>query len=524
MALFSGKTIKSGTIVRMLADVVLLQIAMISGLALRFIYSVVFELNLPGARTYQKQFELYQEWYLWSSVPLTATCLIMFTAVGFYSRGRYYQNRYKVLVVVQAITAAYIVYGFGMLFFGSDLQFSKIALALAWALSIALLAGARVWTAIWRRTDHAALSPGDSNSVLVIGGGGYIGSALIPKLLDAGMTVRVLDMLLFGEEPLAEVIGHERLEIIKGDFRRPDKVVEAMRGVGSVIHLGAIVGDPACALDETLTIDVNLMATLSIAGLAKSHGVKRFVFASTCSVYGAVDEILDERSEVLPVSLYGHTKLASEKMLTDMTSSDFKPTILRFGTIYGLSGRTRFDLVVNLLTAKAKIDGIITIQDGDQWRPFVHVEDAAEAVSTVLQAPVEVVGGEIFNVGSNEQNTTIRGVGELIHQLVPTAELTESETGNDRRNYRVDFSKIRNLVDFRPKWTLETGIKQVLEAIASGKVKNYKDAQYSNVAFLTREGTDSLANDRWARELIENLQTVQAKSGDDPQHSLPVAE
>ena len=494
----------------MLADALLLQIAMVVALAFRFISVAVQQRWQPDGSgyTYQKLLDMYQRWYATTSIPLTATCLLIFTAIGFYTRGRYYQNRYKVLVVVQAVTVGYVFYGFAMLFFGGNLEFSKIALALAWALSIVLLAGARVWTAIWRRADDSHLSPSDENAghVLVIGGGGYIGSALIPKLLDAGLHVRILDMLLFGEEPLAGIKNHERLEIVEGDLRRPDQVAEAMRGVESVIHLGAIVGDPACALDESLTIDVNLSATLSIAGLAKSHGIKRFVFASTCSVYGACDEILDERSEVHPVSLYGHTKHASEKILADITSPNFQPTILRFGTIYGLSGRTRFDLVVNLLTAKAKIDGVITIQDGDQWRPFVHVDDAAAAVSSVLQAPLEVVGGEIFNVGSNEQNTTIRGVGELIHQQVPGAELTETATGNDRRNYRVDFSKIRNLVDFNPAWTLESGIQQVLEAITSGKVENYKDPQYSNVAFLTREGTDGLAHDRWARELIENLQ------------------
>lgn len=497
----------------MLADALLLQIAMIVALAFRFI-SIAVQLQLqsqPDANQYSHQqlLDMYQRWYLTTSIPLTATCMLIFTAIGFYTRGRYYQNRYKVLVVVQAVTVGYVFYGFAMLFFGGNLEFSKIALALAWALSIVLLAGARVWTAIWRRTADAYPVPTDDDKaghVLVIGGGGYIGSALIPKLLEAGFHVRVLDMLLFGEGPLASVKGHERLEIVQGDLRRSDMVVEAMRGVESVIHLGAIVGDPACALNEGLTIDVNLSATQTIAVLAKSHGVKRFVFASTCSVYGACDEILDERSEVQPVSLYGHTKHASEKILGELASSDFKPTILRFGTIYGLSGRTRFDLVVNLLTAKAKIDGVITIQDGDQWRPFVHVDDAAAAVSLVLQAAPEIVGGEIFNVGSNEQNTTIRGVGELIHQHVPGAELTETATGNDRRNYRVDFSKIRNLVDFQPAWTLEKGILQVLDAIASGKVENYKDPQYSNVAFLTREGTDSLAGDRWARELMENLQ------------------
>jgi nucleoside-diphosphate-sugar epimerase len=310
---------------------------------------------------------------------------------------------------------------------------------------------------------------------------------------------------MFGEEPLASVRNHPNLELVKGDFRQVDKVVQAMQGVEAVVHLGGIVGDPACSLDEALTIDVNLSATKMIADLAKSHGVTRFVFASTCSVYGASPRMLDERSEVRPLGIYGHTKYASEKVLLDMASTSFTPTILRFATIYGLSGRTRFDLVVNLLTAKAKLDGEITVHNGNQWRPFVHVDDAARSVVAVLEAPLATVANEIFNVGSSDQNFTITQVGELIQQQVIAAKLITSEEDKDRRDYRVDFSKIRNLLDFQTTWTVEEGIQQVLEAIASGRVVNYRDPQYSNVAFLSQEGTAGLARDRWARELIEDL-------------------
>ena len=142
-------------------------------------------------------------------------------------------------------------------------------------------------------------------------------------------------------------------------------------------------------------------------------------------MYGATEEMLDERSIVKPISLYGHTKLASERVLLDMANDRFKPTILRFSTIYGLSGRTRFDLVVNLLTAKAKLEGKITVFGGDQWRPFVHVDDAALAVATVLQAPQAIVGNQIFNVGSNDQNYTIQQIGEMVHECVFSAELLD---------------------------------------------------------------------------------------------------
>lgn len=501
----------AGAWVRVFADVVLLQIALILALAARFYVVVSFE-DL-GETTVGELLSIYQSWYLRTTVPLTGLCLLVFYVTGFYTRGQSYQSRYKVLVVVQAVSVSFLIYISAVLFFNvydGELSFAKAAMVLAWVFSIILLAGARVWSHIWRRAvqpeeERHARAASSQRRVLVIGGAGYIGSALIPKLLDAGYRVRVLDLFLYGESPLEEVKSHPNLQLVEGDFRQVDKVVEAVQDVEAVVHLGAIVGDPACNLDESLTIDINLSSTRMIAELARTHGVQKFIFASTCSVYGASPETLDERSEVGPLGIYGHTKLASEKVLRGMADGRFMPTILRFSTIYGLSGRTRFDLVVNLLAAKAKIDGEITVHNGDQWRPFVHVDDAARAIVAVLESPAATIGNEIFNVGSNEQNYTISQIGELIHEKVIGSKIISTDTDGDRRNYRVDFSKIRNLLDFHPKWTVEAGVDQVLEAITSGRVTDYRDPAYSNVAFLTREGTAGLARDRWARDLIEDL-------------------
>lgn len=345
-------------------------------------------------------------------------------------------------------------------------------------------------------------------TVLVIGGGGYIGSALLPKLLARGHRVRVLDRLFYGFEPIREVANHPNLEIKQADFRRIDKLVEAMSGVDAVVHLGAIVGDPACALDQDLTIEVNLIATRTIAEVAKGYGIRRFIFASTCSVYGASaeNELLTEGSTLNPVSLYAVTKLASEKVLMDMASDTFSPTCLRFSTIYGLSGRTRFDLVVNLLTAKALIDGEITVQGGDQWRPFLHVDDAALSLLHTLESPLPKVHKQVFNVGSDEQNQTIQQIGELIQQRVPDSRLVNLGSGGDRRDYRADFRKIREQLGFVPKWTIEEGIDQVIDVINSGEVKDYRAAKYSNVKFLTEE--ESILNlvnreSRWAYDLVQ---------------------
>lgn len=361
----------------------------------------------------------------------------------------------------------------------------------------------------------AGRRPGDRH-ILVIGGAGYIGSALLEKLLQKGHQVRLLDLMVFGDEPIRHLLKYKNLEVVHGDFRHVESVVEAIQGVDTVIHLGAIVGDPACSLDEDLTIDVNLTATRMIGELAKAQGVERFVFASTCSVYGACDEILDERSVVRPISLYGQTKLASERVLFKMATDKFKPTIVRFATIYGLSGRTRFDLVVNLLAAKAKLEGKITVNGGAQWRPFVHVDDAAAAVARIIEVPRELVGGEIFNVGSNDQNYTITQIGEMVHEQVVSAELLINETDTDRRNYRVNFNKIRNHLGFEPQWTVERGIQQVLEAIANGDVQDYREAKYSNVKFLTESADAAAVRDNWARRLIESLPRIRCPSPRNP--------
>jgi nucleoside-diphosphate-sugar epimerase len=305
--------------------------------------------------------------------------------------------------------------------------------------------------------------------------------------------------------------------VIKADFRHVDQIVQAMKGVDDVIHLGAIVGDPACALDQELTVEVNLMATRMIAEVAKGSGIRRFCFASTCSVYGANDHMLDEWSELNPISLYAQSKLASEKVLIQMADEFFSPVILRFGTVYGLSGRTRFDLVVNLLTARAIVDGKITVFGGGQWRPFLHVNDAAGALLKAVGAPTDLVHGEVFNVGSNEQNYQIGEAAQIIQSLVGLdgrfPEITDMGADTDFRNYRVDFTKITKILGFIPEWTLQEGIQQVIAALEGGDVKDYRDPMYSNVKFLSEETNSRLIRreNGWASELIND--EVKSRTG-----------
>ncbi len=498
-----------GGALRLVADVLLINLSILASLSARLFYYLAYELP-PGGYDLQRTLWLYINSYISSSWVLTLICVVVFALSGFYTYGRFYRGRYKVLVVIQAVAVAYLVFGFLAFFAGTNLKFPRGALLLSWVLSTLLLVAARMWSTAWKnvtRRERARVEKPEerkTNTVLVIGGAGYIGSALVPKLLEHGYQVILLDLLLYGTEPIQEYLSHPRLHVVQADFRQIDKVVEAMREVDAVIHLGAIVGDPACALDETLTIDINVMATRMIAEVAKGSGVGRFIFASTCSVYGFSEEKLDERSALNPVSLYARSKIASEKVLLKMADEHFVPIILRFGTIYGLSGRTRFDLVVNLLTAKAVADKQITLFGGEQWRPFLHVDDAALSLLQVLEAQIPLVRNQVLNVGSNEQNYTIRQIGELIHQFVPDAEIVNVAAEGDKRNYWVDFAKIHNTLGFTPQWTVDKGIQQVIEAMRSGRVVDYKDARYSNVKFLTEEGIFRLAKTEkgWTYELL----------------------
>ncbi len=500
------RRIRFDVLIRVLADTVILNCALVGGFVVDYLASA------SSGKGGSLSFSSFIGEFSISFLLLTPVALITFHAMGFYTKGRAYSGRYKVLVVAQAVTLVFLVFGFLNYFMLAFEAYPRKTLVIAWAFSLFSLVAARVWAYVWRLVvlDNEHRSPvtipvDSGRSILLIGGAGYIGSALLPMLLEKGYQVRLMDMFIYGHEPIAKFLHHPRLEVVHADFRQVDKVVQSMVGMDTVIHVGAIVGDPACAIDEELTIEINVIATKMIAEVAKGQGISKFVFASTCSVYGASEQILNENSVLNPVSLYARSKIASERVLVQMRNDDFQPVILRFGTIYGLSGRTRFDLVVNLLTAKATVEGKITVFGSDQWRPFVHVEDAASAILAAVDAPAELLADVIFNVGSDEQNYTLGQVGEQIKTLVPNAEMIVANADQDRRNYRVDFRRIRDMLGFRPRWTLQQGIQQVLDALGSGKVTDYRDARYSNVKYLTEEATSELwqVQNGWHHDLLD---------------------
>jgi nucleoside-diphosphate-sugar epimerase len=321
--------------------------------------------------------------------------------------------------------------------------------------------------------------------ILVLGGAGYLGSLLVRKLLRMKYTVTVYDNFLYESESLDGIDGGDFLSVVRGDVRDYDRLREVIAGKDVIVNLAAIVGDAACDLDVAAAKAINADANKHIYKLADELGVKLYVCASTCSVYGFSDDLLDEESFLNPVSLYAQTKLTSELLLFSMRHK-VRPamTVLRFATLFGWSKRPRFDLVVNTMASHAVANGKVTVFGGNQWRPHLHVMDAAESIISVIEAPKAVVDGEIFNVGGNELNMTILELGERIAGLVPGCTVERKQDIIDPRNYLVDFSKIKNTLGFKPRFDIQYGVGEIRRSFEEGKIETFEDPLYSNVNCL----------------------------------------
>ena len=315
--------------------------------------------------------------------------------------------------------------------------------------------------------------------VLVIGGAGYIGSELVRQLLADGFATRVLDCLLFGDQSLRNLYGHPRFDLCQDDLRRPADLRRTLRGVYAVIHLGAIVGDRACAVHERAAWRTNYDGTGTVLDAAGRAGVSRFIFASTCSVYGETDHAAGESSPLKPLSLYAETKARAEQLVLARRVDGLHPAVLRLGTVFGWSARPRFDLAVNWLAAQSVVETEIVIRNGTQWRPFVHVRDAARAFRLALGAPLSRVSGQIFNAGSDALNLQFSDVEEAIRQDLPGTRVRH-EFGGDRRNYRVCFEKIRRVLGFRCERSLLAGIREIRGKIEERPGIDYSSAVYHN--------------------------------------------
>lgn len=325
-----------------------------------------------------------------------------------------------------------------------------------------------------------------SKRVLIIGGAGYIGSVMTRYLLKRGYHVAVLDNLMFGYDALAELDNHPAYRFFNGDARNIQDLLTAMDGIDHVIHLAAIVGDPACALDPRATIDINYEASKIMVDACLHKKVKRLLFASSCSVYGAADngELLTETSPLNPVSLYAETRLRSEEAILNRAEAPLAVTMFRLSTVFGFSYRPRFDLVVNVLTARALIDGEISIFGGSQWRPNIHVIDVVRGFVAGVESPVEKMDRQIFNLGSESENYRISQLGELVRDALPGTKIKTVDAEMDRRDYRVGFEKIEQALNYKATMSVPDGIREIINAYRKNKFGHYSEDRYSNFKLL----------------------------------------
>jgi nucleoside-diphosphate-sugar epimerase len=300
--------------------------------------------------------------------------------------------------------------------------------------------------------------------VLVTGHNGYIGSVLVPTLLGEGYEVVGLDSYLFADCTFGE--DAPDIAALRMDIR--DVHRDQLNGFDAVIHLAGLCNDPLGDLDPDCTLGINHRATVNLAEEARAAGVQRFLFSSSCSLYGAVgDDLVGEEQPANPVTPYGLSKICAEEDLSRLAGDDFSPTFLRNPTAYGVSTRLRGDLVVNNLAALAFTTGEALIKsDGTPWRPLAHVEDIARAFVAVLDAPRDRVHNEAFNVGSTEENYRIRDVASIVEEVIPGSRVTYAPGGGpDPRCYRVSCHKIaETLPDYRPRWTVRSGVEELFGA------------------------------------------------------------
>jgi nucleoside-diphosphate-sugar epimerase len=318
----------------------------------------------------------------------------------------------------------------------------------------------------------------------VTGGTGYVGMKVVAELQSAGREVRVLDSILHGQEDLAAEQRQDGVDLVVADIRDDDARRRALEGVQEVVHLAAIVGDPACALDPERSNDVNVKATRSLLADARAAGVEKLVFASTCSNYGRMDDPtvpVTEDGELAPVSLYAEQKVGMEKAILSDEFAELRPTCLRFATVYGAAPRMRFDLTVNEFTRDLWADRDLEVFGEQFWRPYIHVADAGRAVRTVLEAPREQTASEVFNAGRSGENYTKQMLVEEIQRQVARGNISYVKRDEDPRDYKVSFDKIREVLGFETVHTVPDGIAEIVQALDEDRWPDPWGARYRNI-------------------------------------------
>lgn len=320
--------------------------------------------------------------------------------------------------------------------------------------------------------------------ILVTGGAGYVGSTLVPLMLNRGHTVRVLDSLLHGGRSILGLWADPQFEFLRGDIRDAQIVAKALKGVDAVVHLAAIVGDPACARQPELAQAVNLGAPLRLLAASRDAGISRFISASTCSNYGKMadpSEPVDEDSPLQPVSLYARTKVELEKAVLDPAQTKgICATSLRFATVFGVSPRMRFDLTVNEFTMLLLTRKYLEVYGEQFWRPYAHVRDVSRAVIAALEAEPAKVRNRVFNVGDSGQNFTKRQLVEMIRPHAPDAVVEYVHKAEDPRDYRVSFERIQRDLGFSITRTVADGIAEVAALVNDRVIQDFDNSEYRN--------------------------------------------
>jgi len=312
--------------------------------------------------------------------------------------------------------------------------------------------------------------------ILVTGGAGYIGCTLVANLLQNGYQVRVLDALMFGGEGLLGVYHCPSFELKVGDVRSPIHVERALSNVDAVVHLAALVGDPPCKVNPSLTETINYEGTCRVYEAARRAGIRRFVFVSTCSNYGIQEQPADENSPLHPVSLYAETKIHAEEYILGHTDSQMTTTVVRLATAFGLAPRMRFNLLVSQLSREAFLTHRVSVYGSDAWRPYIHVTDIARALGILIEASAELIHGEVFNIGT--ENVQKADLVNMIRKWIPDLIVEHIGQVTDPRNYRVSFEKFNRRFNFVPAKSVDMGVAEVFCSLDKGVFANPLDPKF----------------------------------------------
>lgn len=325
-----------------------------------------------------------------------------------------------------------------------------------------------------------------NNHILVTGGCGYVGSVLVPKLVQK-YPVTVLDSLIFGNH----LHSLPNLRIVKGDIRDTSLLRSLMPGIQAIIHLASIANDPSCDLAPAITVAVNRDALRNLVSVALESGVERFINASTSSVYGIKDEeSVTEELSLEPVTLYAKTKAEGEEIVGSAASPGFETVSIRSATVCGVSPRMRFDVIVNIMTKAAIADGLITVHGGEQYRPNIHIEDITDLYAALLQLPASTINGKVFNYGAT--NHTVRQIARMVHEETGAAIITDSDI-TDNRSYRISSDKIGRELGISTRRTIRQAIQDIKRAFDMGMFPDPEASRYYNVSTMNSLMTETSA-------------------------------